>query len=121
LTPNRTFYWRVRAYDAAGEYSLWSSVWQLGTRLPAPALLSPDNAGRTSTLVTFDWGDVNEAAGYVIQISTSSSFSTYVVNTTVPSSSYSKNLSKVKKYYWRVYAKGTYSSKLSEARSFITE
>ncbi|MBE3143996.1 MAG: hypothetical protein IMZ61_08755 [Planctomycetes bacterium] len=121
LTPNRTFYWRVRAYDAAGEYSRWSSVRYLHTRLPAPALLSPDNAGITSTLQTFDWGDVNEATGYVIQISTRSSFSTYLVKTSVASSSYSKNLSKGKKYYWRVYAKGTYSSKWSEVRNFITK
>jgi hypothetical protein len=121
LPPNRTFFWRVRAYDPAGEYSLWSSVWQFHTRLPAPALFSPDNAGTASTNPTFDWEDVKEANGYVIQVSTSLNYSTYVVNTTVSSSSYSISLSKGKKYYWRVYAKGTYSSKWSEARNFITK
>ncbi len=119
LTPNRTFFWRVRAYDLAGEYSRWSSVRHLHTRLPAPALLSPDNAGTPFTTLTFDWGDVNEATGYVIQISSHSSFTTYVVNTTVKSSSYSKNLLRGKKYFWRVLAKGTYSSKWSEVRNFI--
>jgi hypothetical protein len=121
LLPNRTFYWRVRAYNVAGEYSLWSSVWQLSTRLPTPILFSPQNAGNITASATFDWADVSEATGYVIQISTKSTFTNYVVNTTVSNSAYSKSLVKGVKYYWRVYAKGTHASLWSEVRSFITQ
>ena len=84
LTPNRTYYWRVRAFGATGEYSLWSSVRHFHTRLPAPVLLYPVNEGMAPAISTFDWEDVPEATGYGIQVSTSSSFSTFVaVNRTV--------------------------------------
>jgi len=121
LSPNRTYYWRVRSYDSAGEYSLWSAARHFHTRLPAPLLISPDNAEINTTLLNFDWGDVKGATSYLIQVSTTSNFSTYVVNTTVQSSSYSKILLKGKKYYWRVYAKGTYSSVWSEVRNLTIQ
>jgi len=122
LSPNRTYYWRVSAYDAAGEYSQWSAARHFLTRLPAPALIVPANAGGVNaTPLTFEWEKVIGATGYYIQISTSSSFKTYVVATKVQSSSYSRALTKGKKYYWRVYAKGTYSSVWSEIRNFITK
>jgi hypothetical protein len=121
LPPNRRYYWRVSAYNAAEEYSRWSSVRYLNTRLPAPVLVYPGSGVEASNVLTLDWKDVNEATKYVIQISGSSSFSSYVVNTTVTSSTYTKTLSKGKKYYWRVYAKGTYSSKASEVGIFTTQ
>jgi hypothetical protein len=121
LTANRTFYWRVRAFNVAKEYSLWSSVWQLGTKLSAPTLLIPADAGNVSSAMTFDWGDVSEAMSYVIQVSTSSTFSNYVVNTTVSNSTFTKSLSKGVRYYWRVNAKGTYSSPWSEVKNFFTQ
>jgi hypothetical protein len=121
LTANRTLYWRVRAFNPDKEYSLWSPVWQLSTRLAVPALLYPANAGTISSAMTFDWKDVSEATGYVIQVSTSSTFANYVVNTTVSNSTFTKNLSKGVRYYWRVNAKGTYSSQWSEVRNFLTQ
>ncbi len=121
LTPNRTYYWRVRAFGATGEYSLWSSVRHFHTRLPAPVLLYPVNEGKAPAISTFDWEDVPEATGYGIQVSTSSSFSTFVVNRTVLDSSYSYSLKVGKKYYWRVRTLGTYTSVRSKANWFITE
>jgi hypothetical protein len=121
LTPNRTFFWRVSSYNEAKEYSGWSAVRSFNTRLPAPALLLPGNLGTASTTTNLEWKDVKEATGYTIQISTNASFSSYVVNTTITNSNYSKSLAKGQKYYWRVNAKGTFPSLWSEVRSFTTQ
>jgi hypothetical protein len=122
LAANSTFYWRVRVYNAGRQYSNWSSVRHFHTRLPAPALVSPANTSSVSTRPTFDWSDVSGETGYVIQVSTSSTFSAYTINTTVSGSSYTPtiNLSPGKKYYWRVYARGTYSSPWSMVWYFTT-
>ncbi len=123
LASNATFFWRVRAYNAAGQYSLWSSSRHFHTKLPATALISPGNAGTAAAPVTLQWGSVGGATGYTVQVSTSASFSSTVVNKTVTAASYTitSSLTKGKVYYWRVQAKGTYSSDWSAARTFTAQ
>lgn len=36
LAPNTTYYWRVRALDAAGVWGPWSHVWRFSCQVPAP-------------------------------------------------------------------------------------
>jgi len=122
LSANRTYYWRVSRLRRGRGIQSMVGCQHFLTRLPAPALIVPANAGGVNaTPLTFEWEKVIGATGYYIQISTSSSFKTYVLATKVQSSSYSRALTKGKKYYWRVYAKGTYSSVWSEIRNFITK
>ncbi len=121
LTANRTFYWRVCAFNTDEESSRWSLVRYFHTNLPAPGLLSPIDGEIASATANIDWKDVEEATGYTIQISAYANFKSYVVNTTVTTSNYSKILVKGQKYYWRVKTKGTYTSDWSEVRSFTAQ
>jgi hypothetical protein len=84
----------------------------------APTLASPSNgATGISTSPTLTWNAVTGATGYELQVSTSSGFTTTVVNqTSLTNTSYSASgLSNSTLYYWRVRAKnsagtGSYSS-----------
>jgi len=53
LTPDRTYYWRVRARDGSGVWGDWSDVWTFTPRGPTPPVevtLDFDAAGRAGTL-----------------------------------------------------------------------
>lgn len=55
---NGTWYWQVRAIDAAGNKSAWSSVWKMTIDMDAPnvSLVSPaGNATVTGTSLTQSW------------------------------------------------------------------
>lgn len=76
---NGTWFWQVRAIDAAGNKSAWSAPWKLTIDKVAPATpthVSPeDGAVSTSANQTLiDWSDVTDQNGvkYVYQSSTSS-------------------------------------------------
>jgi hypothetical protein len=124
LAANRTFYWRVLVYDAAGQYSNWSAVRHFHTSLPAPGLVAPANQASGVVLrPVFDWTDVSEATGYEIQVSSSPTFGVLVLHETVTASIYTAttNLKSGKRYYWRVQTKGTYTSAWSEVGYFDTQ
>jgi hypothetical protein len=72
----------------------------------APQLLAPAAGARFSPgqLVTFEWSDVANAASYTIQISTSSGFSSTVVNQTVSASQFSTSSLPKADLFWRVRA-----------------
>ncbi len=111
LNPNTRYYWRVRAWNTAGDYSAWSTAKSFREALPPPALVMPANGIAVGSLrPTFDWADVLGANGYTIQISRSSTFTVMVVNATVGSatSSYTPlfNLPAGTTLYWRVKANG---------------
>lgn len=56
--PDGTWYWQVRAQDAAGNWSGWSPIWNvtLDTQAPAkPVITSPADG---STLTSATWNDV---------------------------------------------------------------
>jgi N-acetylneuraminic acid mutarotase len=89
-----------------------------------PTLLSPpDGAINIQLTATLTWNVVTDAAGYHLQVSTTSSFTTNLINdttltgTTTSISSLALNTT----YYWRVRSKnaGGYSA-FSNARSFKT-
>lgn len=67
-----TYWWRVRATDAAGNVGPWSASWTVVLNLApaAPTLLSPANAACMAAAPSFDWSDVADANGvtYAIQV-----------------------------------------------------
>jgi hypothetical protein len=108
LLNNTTYYWRVNATNAGGTGN-WSTVWDFTTieaTLPAPVLLSPPNSSINVPLTPImNWTLVSGATAYRLQISTSPSFNTYVLNTTVQAPPYtvpSGILTGYTNYYWRV-------------------
>jgi hypothetical protein len=72
----------------------------------APSQLAPAANARFSPgqTVTFDWSDVPGAASYTIQVSTSSAFSSTVVNQTVASSQFATSTLPRANLVWRVRA-----------------
>jgi len=103
-------FWRVRANNASGP-GHFSVVWHFSgfyNPPPVPVLLSPAN-GATNVSLTplFAWMSSTGAVAYRIQISTSQTFTTTVVNTVVTSTQYQVSsgvLNYNTTYYWRVNA-----------------
>ena len=107
LSVGTTYYWRVQAINSIGP-SGWSSVWSFATLTsPAPpSLLSPLN-GSTDELLsdTLSWNTSPSANLYHVEVSTSSSFSSTIINDSTASTSQPVgNLSPSTTYYWRVQA-----------------
>jgi parallel beta-helix repeat protein len=116
LVSNTTFFWRVRSFDAIGQYSNWSSVRYFRTAMLPPELLAPAmNSTLTTIRPVFDWKDVSGASGYVIQVSSKADFSKNLISTSITKSTYTStiNLPRGVTIYWRVYAKGTNPSSWS--------
>jgi photosystem II stability/assembly factor-like uncharacterized protein len=108
LSPATLYYWRVRSYNTAGDYSGWSQVRTFRTQYAAPVLIGP--SGATTLRPTFTWNVVSGATAYKIQVSTVNIFKPTVVSATIVTNSYTmtKDLLPAKTYYWRVQALGTF-------------
>ncbi|HMB21980.1 MAG TPA: hypothetical protein VKP08_04070, partial [Anaerolineales bacterium] len=124
LLPNKKYYWRVMAINSLGETSAWSTVRTFRTAFTPPVLTSPANGSAVTTLKpALDWDDVTSATGYTVQISTSSTFATTLVNATITPSTYTSTvyLPSGNVVYWRVRANGANGpSAWSEVKSFTT-
>ncbi len=96
-TPGTTYSFRVKAYNDVG-YSVYSSSDSGWRKVSTPSLVSPSNGSTTNDSTPyFDWSSVTGAAGYEIQIG-SSTFTT--------SSSYYTPSSRADgTYSWKVRAK----------------
>ena len=77
--------------------------------LTAPSLLSPATGSRFSPgqSVTFDWSDVSGAAGYQLQVGSTSTFGTLVLSRTATTSRTSASFSAEGDRFWRVRATGS--------------
>jgi hypothetical protein len=124
LADNARYYWHVRAFNNAGEYSAWSVVWYFRTALLPPTLGSPSDGSPAGTLKpALDWTDVTGTSSYTVQISKNVSFSLVVVNATITPSTYTPgiNLPAGTTLYWRVRANGLNgTSAWSTVYSFTT-
>ncbi|MBI3111316.1 MAG: fibronectin type III domain-containing protein [Ignavibacteriales bacterium] len=126
LANNTTHFWRVRALNAGGA-SDWSTVWRFTTNVSAPAtptLVSPSNGSvNQPTTPTLTWNPVSSADTYRLQVSTSSSFATMLIeDSTITSTSREVGpLSQGTTYSWRVSARNSAgSSTFSSTRTFTT-
>jgi hypothetical protein len=111
FTPDTKYYWRVQAFGSNGNNSNWSSAIYFRAAMLPTSLISPANSispALTTSRPTFTWNLVTGATSYTIQISTSSTFSSTVVNTKASGTSYvpTKDLPSSKVLYWRVRAEG---------------
>lgn len=110
LAANTRYFWRVRAFNVAGQYSSWSTVWSFFTALLPPGNLTPMGGETVSSRKPLlDWEPVDGASGYTVQISTNSSFSTLLVDTSVNTDAFTPGtkLPANRTLYWRVRATGT--------------
>ncbi|TAK61915.1 MAG: T9SS type A sorting domain-containing protein [Bacteroidetes bacterium] len=129
LNYSTTYYWRVKAANENGE-SNWSSSRQFTTTAPpplpsTPTLLSPTNsATNQNTTLYLNWNSSTGAEKYKLQVSTSSSFSSFVVNDTnvFSTSRLVSSLSYSTTYFWRVRASNSAGmSAWSATWQFTTE
>jgi hypothetical protein len=127
LDPAKTYYWRVRTYNALGEYSNWSTIFILYTSLEQVTnLVAPlDGEILATNKPLFDWDPVTGANHYRIVVSRYPSMTTGVVlSMTAKTSEYipRTNLPPNTVLYWRVRAEApTYGPGMwSEIRSFTS-
>lgn len=120
------YYWRVSATNNAGT-SQWSDVWSFtttGEAALAPQLsLAANGAVDQKLSPVLSWGKVTNANNYSVQVSTNSSFTSFVFtsDTVKPTSLMLTGLSGLTQYYWRVSAVNNFGTKgWSETWSFTT-
>jgi len=105
LTINTTYYYRVRSYSSLGTTGN-SNTMSAGTGPTAPTATAATNPDQYS--FTANWGSVTGATSYRLDVSTSSSFSTFVTgysNLTVSGTSQLvEGLPTSAPYYYRVRA-----------------
>ncbi len=126
LDPATTYYWRVRAYNTAGEYSSWSDTFSLLTVIePVSVLYTPANGiTLTNNRPLFDWKSVKGATKYYIVISKYPSLTDWLIYQRVYASQFrpATGLPAGTLLYWRVQALGGKygTSPWSETYSFTT-
>lgn len=118
LDFNTSYYWRVKAENAAGE-SNWSTVWNFTTEKTIPNVVILQEPADEATDVTltprFIWDESENAESYQLQLSLSIDFD---ANTIVADSSgietteliLTNDLDENTTYYWRVRASNTAGS-----------
>jgi hypothetical protein len=89
--PDSLYYWRVRAGDAAGNWSAPSEKWKftVDTKAPAvPVAVAPsDNANLTTNLPQFVWRSSAQAVRYQLQVANNPSFSPLETDTALSDTS----------------------------------
>jgi hypothetical protein len=105
LSNATTYYWRVNAKNLAAT-SAFSATRSFSTKLATPSVIQPANAATNQPLaLAVKWSTVQGGATYRVHVSTSSTFATYLINTTTSADSLPlAGLLNKTKYYWRVNA-----------------
>lgn len=99
------YYWQVKAIIRLTPLQVDSSqIWNFTTVTSAPILSQPSSNATCQPLdLTFRWSNINNGTSYRIQISTTSSFTSVVKDTSVGATSVSLKVPNYyTKYYWRV-------------------
>jgi hypothetical protein len=117
LTADTTYYYRVRAYSAAGnsDYSNEAHDTTLPPPPSAPVLTSPSYGETVSTLTPrLEWNASSGATEYGIQVATDYRFTNLVVDQTGITNLYydipGGSLSWGTRYYWRANASNSFGS-----------
>lgn len=114
LNYSTSYYWRVNATGTGGT-SGWSAQWFFSTQDPPPiipVLTAPLNGATNVSLTpTLNWNDVPNASYYHLQVSTSNTFSSTVIDVNgLANSGYvvqTGAFTNGSVYYWRVNATNT--------------
>ena len=101
-----TYYWRVRVGGVQG-LAPWSAVWQfsvVAASAEVPVLQQPADEAAALSLEPFvQWGEVQDAAGYQVQVAGDDAFATLVVDSTTSATRLLlPPLSPETTYFWRV-------------------
>ncbi|MGA7604391.1 MAG: hypothetical protein WCA79_00585 [Anaerolineales bacterium] len=123
--PATSYYVRIQAYDTTcnHDYVTGGSGWAdyvFYTSLAAPTLLAPINGSSLLNNLTnddshvppelFQWSSVAGATGYILEVSTSTAFSSLYINTTIPAGQTyytpTSDLPVDTTFYWQVEALG---------------
>jgi len=130
LQEDRTYYWRVAAYNEFGKGG-WSEAFAFTTGAPtapqAPALVSPANgAVDQPTAVHLSWGTSANALRYHVQVASSSDFAAQSIgidDQTITTTTFDiSGLGASTVYYWHVAATNAVgTSDWSEPYSFTTQ
>jgi hypothetical protein len=123
LDQSTTYFWRVSAGDAGGE-GPFSVARPFSTLFPAPALLSPaDGATGQPVSISLQWGKVNGAIRYHLQVASDSLFTAFIKNDTTITDTVRlvNGLVNNTWYYWRVAARSnSVAGPFSATRTFRT-
>jgi hypothetical protein len=137
LEAGKSYYWRVKAADAASNESEWADSWSFIVNPPqTPVLLEPELDSTVETPIFFNWQDVTSLSppvSYHIQISTDLGFSTEEMALEIrgltdseyllTDSEYLPQTGEDAPYYWRVktidYVQN--ESDWSDPRSFYVQ
>ncbi|MFH0991057.1 MAG: DUF1565 domain-containing protein [bacterium] len=125
LTPGTTYYYRVFAQNTGG--TVRGTTQSFSTIIQAPdvvTLSSPSNGASSQQVsVSLNWNSSARAVSYRIQVSTSQTFTTLIVDdsTLTTTARQVSGLSNGVTYYWRVSAKNAGgTSTWSSTWNFIT-
>jgi hypothetical protein len=128
LDASTKYYWRLQAWDSDKDSSSFSTVWNFSTRTPLVKVtdLEPaDNATNIKLYPKLTYSAVSGADSYLIQLSTSSNFSSFLINSEITGTELTSptKLSYYSKYYWRVKAKNNYGDEgpWSDTLEFTTK
>jgi hypothetical protein len=126
LEHNTTYYWQVRAINAAGTtYADSTSFGQFTVVFPPAAFnltSPPNNASKQPTTVTLTWAASTRAASYEYCIALTQAACTNWQSTGNKSTVAVSGLAKGKSYFWQVRAKNTGGTTISSGgyRKFTT-
>ncbi len=127
--PQGLYYWKVRAYDRAFNYGLFSSTWSVIIDTTGPTQISSltaplNNLTTNQMTLNFSWGAISESpAGmknYILQVSTDPAFSIVNYSSWVVLNSAAITLNQ-SSYTWRVNAMdNALNYTTSTAKYFVT-
>ena len=100
--PNGVYFWRVRGVDADGHEGANSTPISFNKNIPGPELISPAN-NASVTIPTLDWGTVEGAVSYRVELSAAPTFNLLAASYTTYNTRLTPAQSLVAgTYYWRV-------------------
>jgi hypothetical protein len=114
LANGTTYFWRIRAYDRAGNTNAWSSGWRftVNTNQSVVTLIRPANNSATNSLApTFRWTKSAVAGRYHIEVRTNNMSGRVVAsNTNTTLTNVPLGVGNNGQYFWRVRVYNTNTS-----------
>ncbi|MHA2250338.1 MAG: Ig-like domain-containing protein [Candidatus Kariarchaeaceae archaeon] len=116
LPVDTTYYWRVQAKDAAGNWGAWNATGEFGINSAPATLDTPIDMALVTIQPTLVWNEFTDAVEYQLQVDGSPTFVSPEIFENQTDTSYVTSGLTDGSYYWRVRARdgsgnwGTWSS-----------